>query len=62
MEQTYLGMDYQTYRGVITAGSVAFSVVSLYLLRRYRPTKRIHDFLWKRIKNERLRKMLFTEV
>lgn len=62
MEPTYFGMDYATYQGVITAASIAFGVVFVAALRKFRPTKRIHDYLWKRIKNERLRKFFFSEV
>jgi hypothetical protein len=54
-------MDYQTRQGLIVAATVMLGPVFMWALRRYRPTKFAHDFLWKRIKNERLRKFLFSD-
>jgi hypothetical protein len=54
-------MDYQTRQGLIIAATVMLGPLFIAALRKYRPTKFVHDYLWKRVKNERLRKFLFSD-
>ena len=54
--------DWQAYHAMVAFGTG----LGLYLfdkgMRKYRPTKRIHDYLWRKVKNERLRKILFLDL
>jgi hypothetical protein len=54
--------DWQQHQAIVWFGTG----LGLYLfdrgMRKYRPTKRIHDYLWRTVKNERLRKILFMDM
>lgn len=54
--------DWQQHQAIVWLGTG----LALYLfdkgMRKYRPTKGIHDYLWRTVKNERLRKILFWDL
>ena len=55
-------MDFWTRQGLITAASVMLAPLFISALRKYRPTKFAHDYLWRRVKSPRLRAILFKDV
>lgn len=57
-----MDFDWQTHNAIVWFGTGIGLVIFDRVMRKYRPVKKVHDYLWRRVKNERLRKILFLEL
>jgi hypothetical protein len=58
----YMDFDWERYNAMLWFGTGLGLYLMDKFIRKYRPTKRVHDYLWRTVKNERLRKILFWDL